>query len=346
MDIYDLKGDSRVEIVLEKEEYLIINEFRVGKKYKLYKDGSVDDDKIHVFEDRGFKFGNYMELLVEYSSFYSGFEMKKFSIGNIKVKVDHPTVLFDAVMNEFCGDKYYESDSYYTISLQGINNDNYEEYIAKAIYLMGYYNPSTEDQSYPECFEFLGEYYYKYATDENVVDERRRNDSEFSNKCFSDLKHYEAIAFYNEGMSLRGREIAFQYFYKVLEHFFLICRQDKIKHLIATYNNNNDIDEFMDGIVNIYKAQEEIQLKFLLKSVQNEIQKLIHDAYENQYIDIEDIEEFGKKLYLYRNTIVHGKSDERFLLKTPSQTGDKKEQFWTTIVSKIAEVLIRKYCVV
>lgn len=347
MSANEFDEDDRVEVISETDEYYILNEYRVGKKYKLNKDGSVIDSKIQVFEDRGFKFGNYVELLINYAMLYGNdFEMQDFSIGNVSVKIDNPSILYDAVMNEFCGDKYYESDSYYTISLQGITNDNYEEYLAKAIYLIGYYNPSTEDGSYPECFEFLGELYYKYATDEEIVDNRRKNDTGFNTKCFPDLQHYEAISFYNEGMSLQGREIAFQYFYKVLEHFFLICRQDEFKNLIANYNANNDINVFTDEVVKIYKTQEDIQLKILLTSIQSDITNLVHDAYVNSYISAEDVEEFGEKLYLYRNTIVHGKSDERFFLKTPSQIGDKKELFWTTIVEKIAEALIRKYCIV
>lgn len=158
------------------------------------------------------------------------------------------------------------------------------------------------------------------------------------------MKYYEALAFYNEGMRLHQHEIAFQYFYKVLEHFFLVCRQDEFKNYIAEYNTNNNINRFIDAVTSVYKQGEEIQLKTLLVSIKTEILPLINQAFTDGVIAESTVEKFSDELYLYRNTIVHGKSDERFSIKIPSYIGASDEKFWTVAVNKIAEILIRKYC--
>lgn len=43
----------------------------------------------------------------------------------------------------------------WTISLKGINNDNYKDYLNQAIFMLGYYNASTSSDDYPNTYEFL-----------------------------------------------------------------------------------------------------------------------------------------------------------------------------------------------
>lgn len=170
----DINRDSEeVSVIKKTKEFAIIEEERIGKKYKITEECLdtdkllSDNPKLKIYEDRGYKFGDYFEILFNFESmlYYSpeDFKMNIFNIGDVEVQVDHPTVLFDLAMKGFGNDKYYESSSYWTISLKGITEDNYEEYLTKALFLIGYYNQSTTDDQYPECFEFLGEYYYKYA---------------------------------------------------------------------------------------------------------------------------------------------------------------------------------------
>lgn len=343
-----------VEVISEGENYFIALEDRVGKKYKVitdYEDKEVllhENPKLRIFEDRGIKFGNYIELLLGYQSMieYSaeGLEMDEFTIDNVNVVINHPSFLFDVAMNGFCHDKYYESGSYYTISLQGVTEDNYEEYLTKALFLIGYYDECTVDDSFPTCYEFLGEFYWKYAADEDKIEKRRLQSPSFVAKKFTNLKYYEALAFYNEAKRLHGHEIAFQYFYKVLEHFFLVCRQGEFVNLINSYNSNQDIDNFINSVTDIYKQNEESQLKVLLNSISSEISPIVHDCFTKGFISVENVDSFSEALYMYRNTIVHGKSDERFSVKIPGNVTDIKEHFWNMTAERIAVILIEKYC--
>lgn len=352
----DLYHDGEdVEIVCEGEDYTIVKEERVGKKYKLvvnYRDRNAltqANPKLVIFEDRGIKFGDYMELLFDYESmlYYApnDFVFDEFTIDNVVVKVDNPTFLFDVAMNGFCHDKYYKSEFYHTISLNGITEDNYEEYLNKALFLIGYYNPSTTDERYPRCFEFLGEFYYKYAADEEEIEARRGSSKDYQGLAFHNIKHHEALAFYNEGKRLFGHEISFQYFYKVLEHFFLICRQDEFKKLINDYNSNNNINEFISNVTDIYRQNEDRQLYVLLKTVESEIPQIIDEGHTKGYVADDNIESFAEALYTYRNTIVHGKSDEKFSVKIPSNIGSECENYWNMAAEKIAEKLIIHYCI-
>lgn len=351
----NLNRDSKcVDIISSGEDYTIVNEERIGKKYKVIKDytdtAALEEanQKLKIFEDRGFKFGDYVELLFAYDSmlYYSSkeFVFYKFTIDNVIVEIDTPSLLFDISMNGFYHDKYYDSDNYHTISLKGITENNYEEYLTKALFLIGYYNPSINDETYPECFEFLGEYSFKYAADELEIEKRRKNYANFENKKFDNIQYHEALAFYNEGKRLIGHEISFQYFYKVLEHFFLICRQDEFKTIISEYNSKKDINDFIALVTDIYRQNEDSQLYVLLKTLEVEISKLINEGYTKGYIKENNVESFSKELYLYRNTIVHGKSDDKFSIKIPSCTGSAKESFWNMAAEKIAELLIVKYC--
>ncbi len=251
--------------------------------------------------------------------------------------------MFNLVMSEFQGDKYYESGSYWTISLKGINGDNFEEYLSKAVFLVGYYNQATIGSDYPNFYEFIGEDYCRYSLDEDVLEERRDKSEEFNNRVFSDLNYVEALSFYNAGMSIREKEISFQYFYKVLEYFFLICRKDEFITRIGQYNTSNNIDEFIQEVTSIYKQNEDIQLSILLRSINPELQNIINDAHSKKYIKQNTLDSFSESLYLYRNKIVHGKSDDRFVIKLPSLVGNEEEKFWTNTVNLIAEILIRKY---
>lgn len=161
---------------------------------------------------------------------------------------------------------------------------------------------------------------------------------------FNKLNYSEAISFYNAGMEIRNKEISFAYFYKVLEHFFLIARQKDFIHFIEEYNRAQDINKFIDAVTKVYRQNEDIQLLELLNSIKNEISLILNEANRLKIINNVSVEEFSNKLYLYRNSIIHGKSDDKFGIKTPSIVFNNEERFWTKCVEKIAEILILKYC--
>ena len=161
---------------------------------------------------------------------------------------------------------------------------------------------------------------------------------------FQDIPYYEALSFYNEAVSWGDDKVSFHYYYKVLEYFFLICRQDSFKQYIDEYNAKPDMSQFIRSVTEVYSQKEDAQLENLLDSIQLEIKDLIVDAHSKGIIINDDVEEFSKELYLHRNSIIHGKSDQRFKLNVPTVVCDSNDVFWRNAVEKIAEVLIKKYC--
>ena len=83
-----------------------------------------------------------------------------------------------------------------------------------------------------------------------------------------------------------------------------------------------------------------------MNSIEQQIKSLIVEAKNNGVINSVDVGEFSKALYMQRNAIVHGKSDQRFKIKIPTVVSSEKDIFWNNAVQKIAEVLIKKYCLV
>lgn len=345
-----------------KEGFFVVEEMRVGKKYRVdYNEVNTceydvfkNNKKLKYHERLGICFGDYSEFLINYDdslflqlSDIDKFVMKQFKIGSVSVEIGHPSLLFDLSSKCFDGDKYYEKDDWWTISLKGITSDNYEEYLAKALFLLKYYNESPIYGWNPNCCYFSG---YYDATDlpeediEKLVTNRRAETNDFECMEFKDLQHFEALSFYNEAFYLYGHEISFHYFYKVLEYFFLICREDTFKTYINDYNSRHNMAEFIKSVTDVYKQAEEIQLENLLNSIKQQINWLVVDAKNKGVISNVDMSEFSKTLYMYRNAIVHGKSDQRFKIKMPTVVCSDEDIFWNNAVQKIAEVLIKKYC--
>jgi hypothetical protein len=149
-------------------------------------------------------------------------------------------------------------------------------------------------------------------------------------------------------MELKDYEISFVYFYRVLEFFFLLVRKDEFRNIIADYNRNNNIDVLMSSLTNIYLQNEDAQLLHLLNIINAEIMDVITEAHALRLINVVSVEEFANSLYLYRNSIVHGKSDAKYFIKLPEVIEEKIENdaklFWNKCIAQIAEILIIKYC--
>ncbi|MED3275450.1 hypothetical protein [Bacillus thuringiensis] len=57
----------------------------------------------------------------------------------------------------------------------------------------------------------------------------------------------------------------------------------------------------------------------------------------------DDKDDLAKKLYDYRNSIVHGKGDTNLTLLVPSILDSDKNE-WDIIIENIADVVINQFC--
>lgn len=354
--------DCEYEILTGEEEDKfrldhIINERRIEECF-CDADLTKNNNKLNLFKNTGFKIGNYVEFFLDFNllniedrnrdnvSHLNTFNMYEFSVGEVDVKIGDPSDIFRVLLKNLEHDKYFgDWEEHTTISLKGINKDNYNEILQQALFLLGHCNPSVyQNIDYPRICPFYG-YYDLGGIDEDELDNRRLIWGEqYDLNKFNELKYGEVITFYNAGMNIEGEEIAFLYFYKVLEYFFILNKRVSIKEKIEEYNTNKKIDDFICDITKYYKESEDILLSNLLESIENDINHIISKAKELGKINVTECKEFANKLYLYRNSIVHGKGDYKYSLKVPNDLENDDKNFWNNAMKEIAFIIISKYC--
>jgi|GEM_PF-5622712 hypothetical protein len=168
--------------------------------------------------------------------------------------------------------------------------------------------------------------------------------TEFSGLSFKQSRYREPLQFFSAAMIFRDSEISFFYMYKVLEYFFWINRKKEIQTIASKWIKY--MDKLSVKIGNIYKTDEKSCLLYLLKNPQlkGEVKKAEQIAFKNGLIPSKSPEELANKLYLFRNSIVHGKSDVGLEIRTPSLFLDFKESPWYSIIHILAFGCIREFC--
>lgn len=338
---------------MKKDNSLTITEDRIGKEYvvkKIAKNNKIDYfiKDVKIVKDLGIFYSNYAEFILDPDLEISE---KHFTIGDLEVYINNqPTLLFKAAHYDLTyDDDYIEqiiSNTLFTLSLKGksLNQENLEENLSKALFILGYYGNEFY-KIYPNFFEYKDFYYEdSILKDTTPINSRQQRNVEFSSGHFSDITYPTAIRFYNEGMQIKDKEISFQYFYKVLEHFWVIARKEKFKVLISNHPNNTNIDDLFKNVQNIFSDDEGTQLRILLESIETDITQLVRFASENKLSKKDSVKEFSKSLYSYRNSVVHGKDETKLTLKLPNIWENEKEKFWIEATRQISEILIEKYC--
>ncbi len=315
--------------------------------------------RLEVFHDIGFKYGSYLELIINYSVLSNefncednclhgeNFDMYSFNIGNVKVSVDYPSPLFRLLFIDFENDDYYDGWNLYSvIKLEGIDEDSYEQVLQEAFFMIHQICPSPYDYDFPK----VGALCYDDWYGEKEYEEDGENRHFFSNEIinsysFNESNYKEPIAFYNASHLSNDNSIKFLWMYKILEYFFFISQEVVIQREISDYNNNKDIRAFIKTMHNEYFGEKEDKLLHNLLTTITNIDTYIEDAYNNGLIVSKNINDFSDCLYKHRNGIVHGKNDYKSLtINVPSLIGNTIDYYWLTIVEKIAYDLILKYC--
>ncbi len=232
------------------DDCFILNDERTKKKLKITQETLKSSDycsenkKITTYPFRGFKYGNYAEFNIIY-----GGESQKFKLGEVEVDISGPSKTFELLVGQ-TDDKFHDRTFITTISFRGENSFNLKDYMYQALFIIGNYFSDDYTLEYPGIEEFIGEDYYRYSISSFYIDKDTISAPD-NLKNFPSFKHSEVLSFYNAGMEIRDHELSFQYFYKVLEHFFFINRADDFKEIIQQYNTKNNIKKFISGITNI-----------------------------------------------------------------------------------------------
>lgn len=341
-DLLDIEYLENIEYVHKSNNKLVILDNKINKNIAITREsiGNVNEllklnSNLKILNGYGYKIGDYAELELSqvskkgFISILSIIENNefKFFIDKVKVSIGSATNMYIILADTICG--YCTSTDQYTltISLKGINEHNYADYYNQALFIIrmiiqdDYIIGNNNDECYLEI-------------------------SKLNNGYYKNRNYNEVFYFYNEAMRIYDREISSLYLYKILEYFFLIARKDEFEVILKDYNKNNSIDILINKITKLYKDGEKEQLIILMNSIKENLNDIVNKAIKLNILNSNDLDSFAEELYLYRNSIVHGKSDYKFDLKIPNALCEsEKDIFWRNSLKHISEILLFKYCI-
>ena len=325
--------------IYEDNDKVVLQDNRTKQKLAVsrcgYKNISIlkaDNPKLDIYNKLGYRINNYFEVVLS-GFLYNDTQINilsevnqqiHFALNDITATISPPSDIFYAITYAIYGVHHQIDDYYITISLKDITNDNCYDYFYQTLYLL---------KILPPC--------------PNQIDINQHISESIANYSIKN-KYYEVFKFYFEANRLINSEISSLYFYKVIEYFFIIVRQQEIEEDVKKYQLDQNIDRLMDLIRTIHANDELSQLTFLVHSLLNELTPIFIKAKEIGIINtIDDVKTFSYKMYKYRNSIVHGKSDHKFDIKAPNVLNETVvDLFWKDVFKLISDILLLKYCII
>lgn len=291
------------------------------------------------YEEKGFYYKGYLEIILEYE--YSSNKTPIIKFEDKKIDYSEPSDLFKLVYSYFENDDHFCSwDDYKTLKIYDVEKKEINEIIQKSIFILNYFYPSDYIKEVPKIKKifFDGDEISKFC-----YGHKKRVDF----KKISRFKYPEPIIFYNEGKKINENLLSFLYYYKVLEYFFIIIRKDEIIKKINCFNQDENIESFIKEMTKLYKEEELSSLNILLQheKLTDYIDEIILEINSKKIIEISDRKDFVQKLYNFRNSIVHGKSDSKFLIEVPNVLENYEDNFWINVVEKLSIKIIEEFCI-
>ena len=324
-----IHADEKKVVILDSEldTKIAISKESVGNKSELLK----LNRKLELLGDYGYRIGNYVEInLNSICYFRISYEIEsllrdycKLKTNGIEIAVRGASDIY-IILTDIVAGYYTNVDDYITtISFKGVTKANYKEYIQQFVFLLGL---TINERAF-------------------TCDDGKTCICKLVNNYPKQSRYIEPIYFYAEGVRIFNTEMSPLYFYKVIEYFFVIVRKNEFQEAICRYNTDKDMDCFINKITKIYKEQEIEQLKCVINYIQMDLKAIIKEAVELDIIKSDNIDLFSEHLYLYRNSIVHGKSDFKFELKIPDMFSlTEKDLYWTKALKQISQLLIVRFC--
>jgi hypothetical protein len=301
----------------------------------------------------GFSFDNYSEFLIKFShpklgylSYRSWFYHPSlvFHIGTIKVEINSVSPIFKLLLGlHFYNDEYELDDFFDFDTIKILNNDGHppKEICHKALYLLNSSHLINTDIIVSVSHLGTEADYHEYSKLENkfekLCNERR--------PPYQNLFDINPLKIYNYACTLEA-ENKFLALYRVLEYYFNRYKLKKIDQL--RYDQNTATVEI------IKTASLKTECDYLIglaEEVLIEKEKINITSYasKNNLIIKSDFVSLIKKLYEFRNSIVHAKETkldltlikDAFDFAFESQTNG-----WIYIIQTLATAAIQYYNVI
>ena len=291
-------------------------------------DYTKDNEDMKYYPRRGFQMGDYCEFLISYSPLIDDKISYHVEIGNVQVRFGEPSKIFKFLFNHLIYDKGRSWDEFKTVSLDYIKEEDIEIVLEQSMYYLARIYPSKKND-YPEVYTYYGESMFE----DNIFDSNENNQLNYQRH-----KYDEVFILYNEG---RRKKDSLS-FYRVLEYFFIINRKNEFELLINQFQSSDDLDRLIFDITKIFAKNEEKLLFYLLSNFKTS--DIIDQAFNKGLIHDKTVENFTKKLYSFRNSIVHSKKEASNDFVLPSSITLGVNHLWIPILEKLARRCIHTFC--
>lgn len=316
---------------------LFVDSLKAPEKLSLEEDIKVNDADAKIWPKLGFHKGTHAEFLIFYSrwDFDQDYDLWDFSIGKVDVKIGEPSHLFRLVFLDIVDDDFFSGwESLHTVSLEGVSLTEVERYLEQAEFFIAKHRPSNYIHDVPHIAAFVGE------DDSYRPDEPQ--DVLMNHNRVPAARFPEAISFFNAGMKTEPEEVAFLYYYKVLEHFFVINRSSEVKALVRSLQK--DLDQLVEELVKlVYKTDEIHSLKHVVASVPG-VATQVKRANSLGLISGTTLDDLANGLYKFRNSVAHGRKEQGLQLTVPALLPNQNVLGWIDISRDLALKSIEKFC--
>lgn len=299
--------------------------------------------------DYGIKFKKYHEITISISSDdYSWFEGNnwntaplQFKIGETQIEIGLMSPLMVLLTEPVFGDSdlHYDFSEFATVKMIIEPETDYKNEFSKALYYL--------NSHYLKPIGFYGKLKRLTLRDEDPLGLFSGEDSSAifnvakrtRNRKRDNFINIAPINLYNAAFKNTGT-YRFLSFYRVLEFFMEQALIERAKVL----RNDNTVSE-IELIKELSIRTEEEQLINLIKSITTSYKKgkMMDYCIFNGIINVREFKSIPKKLYQYRNSLVHAKEKEITRTNIPSPFENiPNEITWINIVEEFARECIKK----
>lgn len=337
---YQIKGNTLSISIPYIEDRFIFTENDLKRLNEFKK--VIRQNDLKYIDSYGYKYKNLYEIAISVSSptsigfFDNDFFSKPlvFDIDLNKFIVGPGSPLFVLLTEPVYSSKFFrEFDSFITITmlLNDTNNDDYKSEFTKALYVIN--AEAFKDSDYTASLLYLNQSVeYEEYEDDEVSDDFQQEIDNFIN--------IEPLALYNYAQALYGVH-RFLHLYRILEFFMNRAFEAKLKGM----RYDKSISE--SQLISHLKPKGELKL---LENLVDECitvtkkEELIDIALSNNLISERNYSVLIRKLYEFRNSVVHAKETqiENAVIPDPFEL-DFTVDNWIGIVSELARQCIAKY---
>lgn len=329
------RGEGHLDIVNEVDGSRRIRWDLIGSEYNTRKLASMEETAFTVSESLntslkyhdyiGYSLGNFTEFFIHTVPRFAGFNMR-----GVEITFGEATPLAASLFHPVYYEKYFGTwNMIHSIRIYGLGKDDAELGFANAAML--YYNQHEVMPSLLSLdLDFLWE-------EESEADEQPATELRVAAPIIEDIV---PLRFLYTGLSMSDDEAACIWLYKAIEYY---STQTNFKAFQAIRHDGSVSDaDYIKKVTELVTKDEKGLIYRLVNEVaSDEVVKLAHSL---DLISSVSKHELADRLYVHRNSIVHGKHSYGFDLKSRSIIDRYTDSTdWRKILAELAQASVQKY---